>query len=100
MGTIKTERAWLASTTPASLLRALKGKRLPRQRRLFAVACCRRVLDEMTEPVSRAAVEVAERFADGRASPEELSAAFRRFKALADTGGAVTIDDVLEEVTA
>jgi hypothetical protein len=76
MPTIKTERAWLASTTPASLLRTLKGKRLPRQRRLFAVACCRRVLDEMPDPESRRAVEVAELFADGRAGREELDAAF------------------------
>ena len=35
-----------------------------------------------------------------RLTAEELNAAFRRFKALADTGGAVTIDDVLEGVTA
>ncbi len=35
-----------------------------------------------------------------RLTSEELNAAFRRFKALADRGGGVTIDDVLEGVTA
>jgi hypothetical protein len=77
MAKIKTERAWLASTTPHSLLLTLKGKRLPRQRRLFAVACCRRWLHEMLDAESRQAVEVAERYADGLASGEELAAAYR-----------------------
>jgi hypothetical protein len=76
MATIKTERAWLTSTTPASLLRTLKGKRLPRQRRLFAVACCRRAFDEMADPGSRQAVEVAERYVDGWAGREELQAGY------------------------
>jgi 2-isopropylmalate synthase len=31
---------------------------------------------------------------------DELNAAFRRFKALADAGGAVALDDVLQGVTA
>jgi 2-isopropylmalate synthase len=31
---------------------------------------------------------------------EELNAAFRRFKERADAGGAVTLEDVFEEVTA
>jgi hypothetical protein len=77
MPKIKTERSWLASTTPYSLLLTLKGKRMPRQRRLFAVACCRRVLDEMTDEISRRAVETAERFADGLTGRGELDAAHR-----------------------
>jgi hypothetical protein len=77
MAKIKTEQAWLRSTTPHSLLSALKGKRQPRQRRLFAVACCRRVLSEMADSESRTAVDVAERFADGLASREERDEAFR-----------------------
>src|SRR5262249_44407762 len=77
MPRIKTERAWLDSTTPNSLLLTLKGKRLPRQRRLFAVACCRRWLQDMLDPESQDAVEVAERSADGLADQEELEATYR-----------------------
>lgn len=77
MARIKTERAWQQSTMPSSLLLTLKGKRLPRRRRLFAVACCRRWLQEMLDPESRHAVEVAERYVDGLADRDELEAAYR-----------------------
>jgi hypothetical protein len=75
MAKITSERTWLTTTTPGSLLRTLRGKRLPRQRRLFAVACCRRVLDRLADPASRRAVEVAESFADGAVDREALQAA-------------------------
>jgi hypothetical protein len=83
MARIKTEEAWLKSTTPHSLLLTLKGKRMPRQRRLFAVACCRRWLHEMADPESRLAVEVAERHADGLADRGELEAAYHSAQGVA-----------------
>jgi hypothetical protein len=75
MAKITAERTWLTSTTPRSLLWALYSQRLPRQRRLFAVACCRRVLDRLADPASRRAVEVGEFFADGAVDREVLRAA-------------------------
>ena len=48
-----------------------------RQHRLFAVRCARRALSRILDPNPRgvAACDVAERFANGEASEEELSAA-------------------------
>jgi len=46
-----------------------------RKYRLFVTGCCRQVWPAMKEARCRRAVEVAERYADGRATPEELEAA-------------------------
>lgn len=70
------EQEWLASTDPAAMLGEITAPHnsdLPnpgwrasdRRLRLFACACCRSVWDKLTDPRSRRAVEVAERFADG-----------------------------------
>jgi hypothetical protein len=71
-----TEQEWLSSPGPAAMLEFLRasGRASDRKHRLFAVACSRRVWD-LIDQQGRAAVEVAERYADGMAGPEELRAA-------------------------
>lgn len=80
---------WLASENPVAMLAYLAGPdssqmylpagrragRSDRKLRLFACACCRQVWDRLTDPRSRRAVEVAERYADGEVGQGEMQAA-------------------------
>jgi hypothetical protein len=69
-----TEAEWLASRHPEEMVKALNYPRETRKSRLFAVACCRRLLrlDRLPpEPILRA-VEAAEGFADGLRTRREL----------------------------
>jgi hypothetical protein len=80
------EREWNASTDPAAMLASVQGKVSARKLRLFAVACCRAVFSLLTDERSRRAVEVAERFADGKATEEE-ALELARAEALRVNGG-------------
>lgn len=89
-----TESEWMASDDPAKMLQLLAGNDMAacrwrqsmpgnginrlsdRKARLFAAACCRQVWHLLTDPRSRNAVEVAERFADGEATRDESQKAF------------------------
>jgi hypothetical protein len=70
-----TEQEWDRCTDPGKMLEFLGDRASGRKLRLFACACCRRVWEWIINPDARAAVAVAERFADGRATDEELDAA-------------------------
>ncbi|HEY7153520.1 MAG TPA: hypothetical protein VH575_06145 [Gemmataceae bacterium] len=72
-----TEAKWNSCADPQLMLEFLRerGKLCDRKARLYAVACFRSVWDKLSEPASRRAVEVAERFADGKATKEEFDAA-------------------------
>jgi hypothetical protein len=63
---------WQKSTNLPLLLERLTERASLRKLRLFRCACCRRVWDSLGE-AARAAVAVAERFADGEAARGEVS---------------------------
>src|SRR5262245_38990094 len=71
-----TEAQWQAARGPELMLQFLRDKVSERKLRLFGCACVRRVWGMLTEGASRAAVEVAEQFADGTARAAELADAF------------------------
>jgi hypothetical protein len=70
-----TETEWLSCTDPKPMLTLLPEKLSERKRRLLAVACCRKVWQLLPDQACRAAVEMAEQFADGKANAQELAAA-------------------------
>src|SRR4051812_27648773 len=71
-----TEAEWNACTDPRPMLEFVRGEASDRKLRLFAVACCRKAWDLLTDPRSRYAVEVAEAFADGKVFRTKLRAAY------------------------
>lgn len=70
------ETLWLTATRPEAMLQFLRKVGDPSERRcrLFACACVRRIW-RLVDPTRQETVAVAERFADGRATVEELIAA-------------------------
>lgn len=64
------------------MLAGLSGKAGVRKLRLFAAACCRAAWPLLGDPRSRRAVEVAERYADGKRYATQLAAAGREAEAV------------------
>jgi hypothetical protein len=79
-----TEAEWLASDNASAMIEAryplfgpLPATTSERKLRLFTTACCRRIWHLLPDDLSREAVEVAERFADGAATEPERAEAGR-----------------------
>jgi hypothetical protein len=72
-----TPEEWERCDDPQKMLEFLRpsARAGDRKLRLFGVACCRALWAQLTDPAGRRAVEVAERYADGRATPRALSMA-------------------------
>jgi hypothetical protein len=77
-----TEQEWLVANNSSPMLEFLRSQGATRRSggrrklRLFACACVRGIWLLLRKPGSRKAVEVAEQFADGLASAEELREAY------------------------
>jgi hypothetical protein len=72
-----TEEHWLTCDDPHVMLEFLRGRASKRKIRLFACACCRRVVSFHPDARSLHSLDVGEWFADGDASAEELNLAWR-----------------------
>lgn len=81
-----TEAEWLACEEPLALLGHVRDAASDRKLRLFAVELCRRCRHLLRDKPYRRAVDVAERFADGLADPEELAAAYSEAVDVAEWG--------------
>jgi hypothetical protein len=81
------EHNWVTSDSPEALLQMASSVASERKLRLFICAYGRAVWPMLAHyPAVREAVEVAERFADGLASPEQLIRAADRVDALRGEG--------------
>ena len=69
-----TEAEWLACTDPQDMLRHLRRRASDRKLRLFTVACCRRIWYLLPDERSIRAVEIGERYAEGKVSEGERRA--------------------------
>jgi hypothetical protein len=76
-GDMDNENLWWSGTDLAGMKRLACESHAERKLRLFGCACCRRMWPLLNRKKLRDAIEVAERFADGRASDEERIVAHR-----------------------
>jgi hypothetical protein len=93
-----TEAEWLTCTDPQKMLGLLQGQASDRKLRLFACACCRRIGDFLSIGAPLEAVEVAERYADGRATNQERLVARSAVIASAEAEGTNLFDDYEHEL--
>jgi hypothetical protein len=78
-----TEAEWFACEDARDMVQSDARITSARKLRLFAVACCRCSRQLLLNASHRGAVDIAERFADGDATAEELADAYRRTNEIA-----------------
>jgi hypothetical protein len=84
-----TEAEWLKSGEPFEMFCSLGGNATDRKLRLFQVACCRRIWDHLPDKVCRAALSVAENYADGEVKDKERREAHTQASKLIGVGGLI-----------
>src|SRR4051812_11858003 len=67
-----TNKEWRRCRDPVRMIQGLKGIATERKGILYLCAGCRSIWDLLYDDRSKVAVEIAERYADGLATPEEL----------------------------
>jgi hypothetical protein len=82
-----TEAQWPTTDSPEAMLNLLTEQASPRKLRLYAIGCCRRIWHLMRDDRCRHAVEVAQRFVEGRATAFDLEAAGRTVASVARVWG-------------
>jgi hypothetical protein len=89
VGPILTREQWLASLEPFAMLALLQDVAPDEELRGFCCACCRRMwlTRNETEAVMLDALRIAEAFATGQASPEEMHAAHQNISRRAQEAG-------------
>jgi hypothetical protein len=88
-----TEQEWLECADPMRMLEFVQGEASDRQLRLFDIACKRNIRNWL--PDERKALDVAERFADGMATEQELKSA----QIAAEAAASAVLDlDVADEL--
>lgn len=95
-----TEIEWLESKNPKAMLTyvANRGRLNERKVRLFACACARLMWNKLSDDRSREALEIAERFADGLVTVEELISAFKIVQEVGDVDWSVFPSVMVGEV--
>ncbi|WP_239465452.1 hypothetical protein [Gemmata sp. SH-PL17] len=83
-GRLMTEAEWLTGAEPRLMVKLLSGTVSDRKLRLFACAFYHRLSCVAGDSFADAAVEIAERFADGHATADELSGAATEVSAARD----------------
>lgn len=91
------EVGWLTCEDARQMLGEVHDRATDRKLRLFACACARRVWRLLTDARSRAAVEAAERFADGLLTVAELRAHFNEAFRLIRQPVAILASDAANE---
>ena len=68
--------SWEQSRNIQKMIRAIDPQEYDRKLRLFAVACCRRIWDQINDVSAKRLVELTEQFADDTVGREMLAAAW------------------------